>query len=153
MKALSGLAMKQRKGAAAIGILTVVLIFLLYSMIIPRAELTVKTTVHYSFSGILINHHIENTGTLEMNDLVINITVTDQDGEIEYQEQIVLDTLDTGEKLDHTYDFKAPQVDTYHLVMRLDFECDGDAYNETIEHEMKDYMNFVWDDTIRDWRL
>jgi len=44
-------------------------------------------------------------------------------------------------------------TDSYDLVLTFDYSCDGMDYNENIEHRMEDYMNFVWKDQIRDWRL
>jgi len=153
MREISGLSRKQKRGAVFLGVITICLIFIIYSFLIPRAELSVNTTVHYSFSGISIGVQVRNTGTLEITDLSMNITVTNEDGEKEYQEEFVIGVLGKRERVAPSFNFKAPQIDPYTLTLRFDFSCDGQEYNETIQHEMKDYMNFIWKDRIRDWRL
>lgn len=153
MKAVNGLSRKQKRGAIFLTIVVICLSYLLFSLVIPRTELSVNTTVHYSFSGIMIGIQVKNSGTLEMTDMTMNITVTDEDGEVEHAEDVFIDTLPQGDRITHTFTFTAPQVDSYDLTLGFGFTCDGQEYNETIEHRMEDYMNFIWKDKIRDWRL
>jgi hypothetical protein len=153
MKAITNMTQKQKRGIVIVMITSICLIYLLYTTIIPRTELSADTTVHYSFSGIMIGITIQNSGTLDISEMTLNVTVYDEDDEIVHQEEVLITSLGKGDKVVHSLSFKAPQRDHYRLVMRFDFTSDGLEYSEEIEHEMKDYMNFIWKDTVRDWRL
>ena len=158
MKAVSeltrtGLTSREKRGAAFLVIAVICISYLLYAMIIPRSELSVTTTVHYSFSGISVGLQIKNSGTIEMTDTTLNISIIDQDGEVEYAEDVLIGNFPRGEKVIHSFSFSAPMVERYDLILTFGYRCDGQDYNETIQHRMEDYMNFIWKDRIRDWRL
>lgn len=153
MKEVSHLSNKQKRSAVFLALVAVCVSFLLFTMVIPRTELTVNTTVHYSFSGISVGLQVRNSGTIEMTDMTMNITVIDEDGEVDYSEDVPIGNLPRGDRIVHSFTFTAPQVDKYDIILSFAFNCDGLDYNETVEHRMEDYLNFNWKDKIRDWRL
>lgn len=153
MKGITGFTKKQKKMAAFLVIVVISLSYLTYSMVIPRTELSANTSVHFSFSGISMGFQIKNSGTIEINDLTMNVTILNSDDDIEYTEEIEIGSLGRGEKSVHSFTFVAPQRDPHWVMITFDFTSDGQVYNETIEHKMADYMNHNWKDEIKDWRV
>ena len=153
MKALTNLSSKQKKRAAFLILVIVGVSYLLYAVAIPRAELSVTTVVHESFSGISLGITVKNTGTLDMRDVGMNITITDSEEKVRYVEDVRIGDLGKGEKIIHSFTYTAPQVGPYNVTLRFTYTCDGRDYNETINHRIEDYMNFVWKDKLRDWRF
>jgi hypothetical protein len=153
MREAFGFTKKQKKTAAFLMIVIISLSYLTYSMVIPRVSLTANTTVHYSYSGISMGFTIKNSGTLDITDLRMNVTVIDENGDVEYSEQVDFGPLSRGVKTVHSFTFTAPQRDRYEVYMHFDFRCEGQEYNETTDHIMKDYMNFNWEDEFSEWRL
>ncbi len=153
MKNVTLLSRKQKKTALFLTVSVVFLSYLLFAMVIPRTEVTANTTVHYSFSGILVGIQARNTGTLDITDMTMNITIIDEDGDVDYTEDVLIGTLARGDKMTHSFSFTAPMTDSYDFLLRFNFTCDGKEYIETLEYRMEDYMNFIWKDRIREWRL
>ena len=153
MKTAKPLTRKKKRIIVFLVLTSLCLVYLLYAVAIPRSELAVNTVVHESFSGISVGMTIKNSGNLEIEDLVLNITVTDKDDEEVYSSDVEIGNLGTGEKAKHSFTFSEPKAESYNITIKLSYVCDGQNYDETIEHEIKDYMNFTWKDTFRDWRL
>ena len=72
MKALtsSGMSGKKKRKVAFLVIAVICMSFLFYSTVIPRSEISVTTTVHYSFSGICVGLQIKNSGTIETTETI-----------------------------------------------------------------------------------
>lgn len=153
MKTIDDLSGKQKKSVAFLAILIVGVTYLMLAFIAPRAELSVKTVVHKSFSGISVGITITNTGTIVIEDAIFNVTVTDKYGEIEYSENVDIGDLSRNDKTTRSFNFRGPQVETHNFTLRFIYTCDNKDYNESVSHEMGEYMNIVWEDSIRDWRF
>ena len=153
MKTVNLLSGKQKKTALFLTVSVVFLSYLLFALVIPRTEVTASTTIHYSFSGILVGIQARNTGTLDITDMTMNVTIIDEDGDVVYTEDVMIGTLPKGDKITHTFSFTAPMTDSYDFLLRFDFTCDSKEYSETLDYRMEDYMNFIWKDRIREWRL
>ena len=150
---LGKLTNRQKRLAAFLVLVIVGLSYLLYALAIPRTELQTTTIFHESFSGISIGIEVKNTGTLEVTGLTVNATITDSKGKVRHAEDIEFGTIGRGAKADHSFTFSAPQAEPYNITLRFAFTSDGKDYNETLSYHAEDYMNFIWKDKIKDWRL
>lgn len=154
MKAFRNMSRRQTRMAVFLVMVSICLSYLMYSYAVPRTELTVTTVVHYSFSGISMGLVMKNTGTNDITDLGVNITILhDGTGALIHEADFPPITMGRGTKTVHSLTFTAPQRDPYRVVIHFDFTSDGKQYNESAVHTMEDYLNHVWKDTFRDWRI
>ena len=68
---------QQRKVIVKFGvaILALLVIFVSYSYIIPRTEVEVETVYHSSYSALFVQSKLSNTGTKQITELMVKISV------------------------------------------------------------------------------
>ena len=145
---------KKQRGVIFVSFLTILVVIMAYTFVVPRVQLNVTTVYHQSFSGTSIQTRLENKGTYDIADLRVNLSVVKKEtGELMDYENDTIKLLETRNSFKIGFTFQGPQVETYIATLTLKFESEGLDYNESFEYEIKDYMNNNWDEKITDWRL
>jgi len=146
------------KKAITIGVvLFLVLPVLLYGLVIPRADVTIKTWYYEGFqNSIVVDAKIQNHGTVDIKGLDLNISILKvTDGvEIYITELTFSDPLIYArevQKVD-SVSFNDNQNDDYIILVQVTYEASGKLVDESYTHHIdKPYMNVVFEDHMFMW--
>ena len=139
---------QQRKVIVKFGvaILALLVIFVSYSYIIPRTEVEVETVYHSSYSALFVQSKLSNTGTKQITELMVKISVwngtemletdTHYPGILNAKQSVKLPPLL----------FDGPHSDSYELLIGIEFVVDGEKLMLTYNYEIADYGNLAWHD-------
>ena len=139
---------QQRKVIVKFGvaILALLVIFVSYSYIIPRTEIEVETVYHSSYSALFVQSKLSNTGTKQITELMVKISVwngtemletdTHYPGILNAKQSVKLPPLL----------FDGPHSDSYELLINIEFVIDGEKLTVTYNYEIADYGNLAWHD-------
>jgi len=129
-----------------VGIMTLLLVFVCYSYVIPRTEVEIDTVYHSSYSALFVQSKISNTGTKLISNLKIKSSVwngtemletdTHYPGVLNAKQSIKLPPLI----------FDGPHSDSYELLINLEFIIDGEKQTLAYNYEIADYGNLAWHD-------
>jgi len=128
----------------AVAILSVMIIFVCYSYVLPRTEVEMDTVYHSSYSGLFVQSKISNTGTKEITNLKVKssvwnetemlVTETNYPGILESKQSVKIPFLV----------FNGPHADEYNLIIVLEFK-DGEGKQKLIySYKIADYGNLAW---------
>ena len=128
----------------AVAILSVMIIFVCYSYVLPRTEIEMDTVYHSSYSGLFVQSKISNTGTKEITNLKVKssvwnetemlVTETNYPGILESKQSVKIPFLV----------FNGPHADEYNLIIVLEFK-DGEGKQKLIySYKIADYGNLAW---------
>ncbi len=124
-----------------------------YHYIIPRVELNVVTQYRES-SGLSINvdSKVVNMGTLDLRQVILNITVLDSSSGVVAEAQHYASSIDahTTRRFDNIQ-FFGDQYENYEIVIHIEFESSGRGYSKEYSHNVGEYMLSRWDDTYMKW--
>jgi hypothetical protein len=139
------------KMAAAV-LLVVIIIPLLYFVIIPRTELTLKVSYNESLlNQINVDPELRNGGTVGISGLVLNITVVNStDSEMGSREYSVSSISPfSGPARLPVLSFRGDQYDEYTILIELSFSAGGQAYSRHWSHETDEpWMNQDFMETV-----
>ena len=139
---------QQRKVIVKFGvaILALLVIFVSYSYIIPRTEVEVETVYHSSYSALFVQSKLSNTGTKQITELKVKISVwngtemletdTHYPGILNAKQSVKLPPLL----------FDGPHSDSYELLIGIEFVVDGEKLTLTYNYVIADYGNLAWHD-------
>ena len=139
---------QQRKIIVKFGvaILALLVIFVSYSYVIPRTEVEVETVYHSSYSALFVQSKLSNTGTKQITELKVKISVwngtemletdTHYPGILNAKQSVKLPPLL----------FDGPHSDSYELLINIKFVVDGKKLTLTYNYEIADYGNLAWHD-------
>ena len=129
-----------------VGIMTLLLVFVCYSYVIPRTEVEIDTVYHSSYSALFVQSKISNTGTKQISNLKIKSSVwngtemletdTHYPGVLNAKQSVKLPPLI----------FDGPHSDSYELLINLEFLIDGEKQTLAYNYEIADYGNLAWHD-------
>ena len=139
---------EQRKIIAkfAVVIVSVLLILICYSYLLPRTEVEIDTVYHSSYSGLFVQSKISNTGTKEITDLKVKLAVwnstdllqseTHYPGVLNAKQSVKLPVLI----------FDGPHADSYELIISMEFNSDEGKQFLNYNYKIADYGNLAWHD-------
>ena len=139
---------QQRKVIVKFGvaILALLVIFVSYSYVIPRTEVEVETVYHSSYSALFVQSKLSNTGTKQITELMVKISVwngtemletdTHYPGILNAKQSVKLPPLL----------FDGPHSDSYELLIGIEFIVGGEKLILTYNYEIADYGNLAWHD-------
>ena len=139
---------QQRKVIVKFGvaILALLVIFVSYSYVIPRTEVEVETVYHSSYSALFVQSKLSNTGTKQITELKVKISVwngtemletdTHYPGILNAKQSVKLPPLL----------FDGPHSDSYELLIGIEFIVGGEKLILTYNYEIADYGNLAWHD-------
>ena len=129
-----------------VGIMALILVFVCYSYVIPRTEVEIDTVYHSSYSALFVQSKVSNTGTKQITNLKIKISVwngtemletdTHYPGVLNAKQSVKLPPLI----------FDGPHSDSYELLINLEFIIDGEKQILAYNYEIADYGNLAWHD-------
>ena len=129
-----------------VGIMALLLVFVCYSYVIPRTEVEIDTVYHSSYSALFVQSKVSNTGTKQITNLKIKISVwngtemletdTHYPGVLNAKQSVKLPPLI----------FDGPHSDSYELLINLEFIIDGPKQILAYNYEIADYGNLAWHD-------
>lgn len=146
---------KRRRGKlmlAVAAVLVVVLIPLLYFVVIPRTELTLKVYYNESvLNQINVDSELRNGGTVAVDDLTLEISVVNSsDQEMGGQNYTVrsIAPFSGPEKLE-AITFRGSQYDEYTIIIDLQFSSGGRGYSGHWSHGTEEpWMNQDFTETV-----
>ena len=128
----------------AVAILSVMIIFVCYSYVLPRTEIEMDTVYHSSYSGLFVQSKISNTGTKEITDLKVKssvwnetemlVTETNYPGILESKQSVKIPFLV----------FNGPHADEYNLIIVLEFKDEEGKQKLIYSYKIADYGNLAW---------
>ena len=139
---------EQRKIIAkfAVVIVSVLLILICYSYLLPRTEVEIDTVYHSSYSGLFVQSKVSNTGTKEITDLKVKLAVwnstelleseTHYPGVLNAKQSVKLPVLI----------FDGPHADSYELIISMEFNSDEGKQVLNYNYKIADYGNLAWHD-------
>jgi len=146
------------KKAIAVGVvLFLVLPVLLYGLVIPRADVTIKTWYYEGFqNSIVVDAKVQNHGTVDIKGLDLNISVLKviDDIEVYITELTFSDPLIYAreEQKVESVTFNDNQNDDYIILVQVSYEAGGKLVDESYTHHInKPYMNVVFEDHMFMW--
>ena len=139
------------KIAAAV-ILVVILIPLLYFVIIPRTELTLKVYYNESLlNQINVDPELRNGGTVSVDDLTLKISVLNStDGEMGHKDYVEssIGPFSGPTKLD-AISFRGSQYEEYTIFIELHFSSGGRDFDRHWSHDTEEpWMNQEFTETV-----
>ena len=117
---------EQRKIVAkfAAVVVSIILVLLCYSYLLPRTEVEIDTVYHSSYSGLFVQSKISNTGTNPITDLKVKLAVwnstellqteTHYPGVLNPKQSVKLPVLI----------FDGPHADSYELIISMEFNSE-----------------------------
>ena len=133
-------------GKFAIGIVALLVIFVSYNYIIPRTEVEIDTVYHSSYSSLFVQSKISNSGTKEVSDMEIKMSVWNKDELLKTETHYpgVLKSKQTA-KLPALL-FDGSHSEDYELIISMNFIVDDDKNSVTYYYKIADYGNLAWHD-------
>ena len=128
----------------AAAILSVIIIFVCYSYILPRTEIEMDTVYHSSYSGLFIQSKISNTGTKEITDLKVKSSIWNGTEMLETETHYP-GILNAKQSVKIPYlVFDGPHADEYNLVIIVEFKEDEEKQTLIYSYKIADYGNLAW---------
>ena len=128
----------------AVAILSVIVIFVCYSYILPRTEIEMDTVYHSSYSGLFIQSKISNTGTKEITDLKVKSSIWNGTEMLETETHYP-GILNTKQSVKIPYlVFDGPHADEYNLVIIVEFKEHEEKQTLIYSYKIADYGNLAW---------
>jgi hypothetical protein len=143
-------------------IITIIMVILisqlLYSYVIPRVTLDLKTVYHEATGGggtgglVNVNSKIINSGTVEAKDLKIFIQVLDFNEEILINETFTEDTFSPGQAHEVKLVTNGNCYTDFFIILEVQFYTSGNEYYEKFRYKThEDAMNIGFEDSIFSW--
>lgn len=146
------------KKAIAVGaVLFLILPVVLYGLVIPRADVTIKTWYFEGFqNSIVVDAKIQNHGTVDITGLDLNISVmkvvegvevyitglTFSDGLIGPRSEQKIDSIS----------FNEDQTEDYILLVQISYTVGNSNIDDSFTHRVNNpYMNIVFEDNMSAW--
>ena len=138
----------QRKIVAkfVVVVVAVLLVSLCYSYLLPRTEVEIDTVYHSSYSALFVQSKISNTGTKEITDLKVKLSVwnstdmlssdTHYPGVLNAKQSVKLPVLL----------FDGPHADSYELIISMEFNSKDGKQILNYNYKIADYGNLAWHD-------
>ena len=129
-----------------VGIMALLLIFVCYSYVIPRTEVEIDTVYHSSYSALFVQSKISNTGTKQIIDLKVKISVWNGTEMLESDSHYpgILNAKQSVKLPPLLFD--GPHSDSYELLINVEFIIDGEKQTLDYNYEIADYGNLAWHD-------
>ena len=139
---------EQRKIVAkfAVVIVSIILVLLCYSYLLPRTEVEIDTVYHSSYSGLFVQSKVSNTGTNPITDLKVKLAVwnstellqteTHYPGVLNAKQSVKLPVLI----------FDGPHADSYELIISMEFNSEEGKQALNYNYKIADYGNLAWHD-------
>ena len=129
-----------------VGIMALLLIFVCYSYVIPRTEVEIDTVYHSSYSALFVQSKISNTGTKQISDLKVKISVWNGTEMLESDSHYpgILNAKQSVKLPPLLFD--GPHSDSYELLINVEFIIDGEKQTLAYNYEIADYGNLAWHD-------
>jgi len=129
-----------------VGIMALLLIFVCYSYVIPRTEVEIDTVYHSSYSALFVQSKISNTGTKQISDLKVKISVWNGTEMLESDSHYpgILNAKQSVKLPPLLFD--GPHSDSYELLINVEFIIDGEKQTLDYNYEIADYGNLAWHD-------
>jgi len=129
-----------------VGIMALLLIFVCYSYVIPRTEVEIDTVYHSSYSALFVQSKISNTGTKQISDLKVKISVWNGTEMLESDSHYpgILNAKQSVKLPPLIFD--GPHSDSYELLINVEFIIDGEKQTLDYNYEIADYGNLAWHD-------
>ena len=128
----------------AVAILSVMVIFVCYSYILPRTEIEMDTVYHSSYSGLFIQSKISNTGTKEITDLKVKSSIWNGTEMLETETHYP-GILNAKQSVKIPYlVFDGPHADEYNLVIIVEFKEHEEKQTLIYSYKIADYGNLAW---------
>jgi len=127
-------------------VVSILMISLCYSYLLPRTEVEIDTVYHSSYSGLFVQSKISNTGTKEITSLKVKLSVwnsthmlqsdTHYPGVLNAKQSVKLPVLL----------FDGPHADSYELVIFMEFNSKDGKQILNYNYKIADYGNLAWHD-------
>lgn len=139
---------EQRKIVAkfAAVVVSIILVLLCYSYLLPRTEVEIDTVYHSSYSGLFVQSKVSNTGTNPITDLKVKLAVwnstellqteTHYPGVLNAKQSVKLPVLI----------FDGPHADSYELIISMEFNSEEGKQVLNYNYKIADYGNLAWHD-------
>ena len=129
-----------------VGIQALLVIFVCYSYVIPRTEIEVETVYHSSYSALFVQSKLSNTGTKEITELKVKISVWNGTKMLETETHYPGNILPKQSVKLPPLLFDGPHSDSYELLIGIEFVVDGEKVVLAYNYEIADYGNLAWHD-------
>ena len=138
----------QRKIVAkfVVAVIAILLVSLCYSYLLPRTEVEIDTVYHSSYSALFVQSKISNTGTQEITDLKVKLSVWNSTemlssdihypGVLNAKQSVKLPVLI----------FDGPHADSYELIISMEFNSNDGKQILNYNYKIADYGNLAWHD-------
>lgn len=148
------------KRAIAVGVIAfLILPVLLYGLVIPRVDITVKTWYSEGFqNSIIVDSKFKNDGTVEVRNMDLTITLMKEiDGVEVYLTELTFDDPTiyplTEQKID-SIKVHDDQNANYVLLVELECNAGGKYVSKSYTHYIdKPYLSFFFEDKVFMWAL
>ena len=136
---------------AVVVVVVAVLIPLLYFLVVPRTELTLKVYYNESLlNQINVDPELRNDGTVAVENVVLEISVVNstdqQQGERNYTAPSI--PPHSANRLE-AITFRGSQYEDYTIIIDLSFSAGGHSYSEHWSHQTKEpWMNQDFTETV-----
>ena len=142
---------RKLKLAAAV-VLVIVLVPLLYFVVIPRTELTLKIYYNESLlNQINVDSELRNGGTVGVDDITLEISVVNfTDAQMGHQNYSVpsVGSFSAPQKLD-AITFRGSQYEEYTIIIDLHFSSQGRDFSGHWSHDTEEpWMNQDFTETV-----
>jgi len=129
-----------------VGIMALLLIFVCYSYVIPRTEVEIDTVYHSSYSALFVQSKISNTGTKQISDFKVKLSVWNGTEMLESDSHYpgILNAKQSVKLPPLIFD--GPHSDSYELLINVEFIIDGEKQTLDYNYEIADYGNLAWHD-------
>ena len=127
-------------------VVSILLISLCYSYLLPRTEVEIDTVYHSSYSGLFVQSKVSNTGTKEITNLKVKLSVwnsthmlqsdTHYPGVLNAKQSVKLPVLL----------FDGPHAASYELVISMEFNSKDGKQILNYNYKIADYGNLAWHD-------
>ena len=141
-------------------VILLILIFgqLLYYFVLPRVSIDLKTVYHEAMGGggtgglININSKFINSGTVDVENLKITVTILDSTNKLltnETHEQGIVNPNDNHEVKLKT---NGNTFEKFYIIVEIEFNTEKNEYSKKYLYEThEDAMNIGFEDNISDW--
>jgi hypothetical protein len=131
---------------------------ILYSYVIPRVTIDFKTTYHEATGGggtggiINVNTKFINTGTTDIEDFSITVTILNSTESILINKKFQQDLVAPGDSHEIKLTTNGNCFETFYIILETQFNSDKSEYNEKYLYTThEDAMNIGFEDTIFEW--
>lgn len=141
-------------------LIIIIIIFaqLLYTYVIPRVTIDLKTVYHEATGGagtgglVNVNTKLINSGTVEVTDLIIIVSVFDSTKTLLTNETYNQQTVSPGTDYELKLVTNGNCYEAFYIEIAIRFETTNNEYNEKFTYKTyEDAMNIGFEDNIFDW--